>query len=139
MGEKHVNQRSNTLGAFFNLLLLKKQLHILVLSCQLVEETEAHVLVRLLIGFLLLGFFLSLSWGSSRACSSSGGGSSTASNIQDELLDIHAIKGLCEKAWPVWLHRDASSLQDGDNLVTGDGNLVISQDEGCIYASELVV
>jgi len=88
---------------------------------RLVEETETHVLVRLL---LLLFLLLLSSWGSgvttgsggSTTSSRGGSGTTTGANVQEEVLDILALESLwykcqscavraecptaaCEKSW----------------------------------------
>jgi hypothetical protein len=64
----------------------------------LVEETEAHILVRLLLCLLLLLFLGLLSSSSATGSTSSstwgGSGATTRSNVQQEVLDILSFKSL---------------------------------------------
>ena len=46
---------------------------------------------------------------------------------------------LGEKSGPVGLKLTSSSLQDGGDLLSGDGDIVISQDEGGVAAGKLRV
>jgi hypothetical protein len=64
---------------------------------RLVEETEAHVVVRLLLllGLLLSGGVLSGgTTGGSTTSSGGGGGTRAGTDVQEELLDILALKSL---------------------------------------------
>jgi hypothetical protein len=64
---------------------------------RLVEETEAHVVVRLLLllGLLLGGGVLSGgTTGGSTTSSGGGGGTRARADVQEELLDILALKSL---------------------------------------------
>jgi hypothetical protein len=64
---------------------------------RLVEETEAHVVVRLLLllGLLLGGGVLSGgTTGGSTTSSGGGGGTRAGADVQEELLDVLALKSL---------------------------------------------
>ena len=56
-----------------------------------------------------------------------------------ELKQITVVKVLYlgEEAGPVRLEVDSSSLEDGGDLLGGDGDIVISEDEGGVDAGEL--
>ena len=41
---------------------------------------------------------------------------------------------LGKESWPVRLNLDTSSLQDGGDLLRGDGNIIIGQDQGSVHA-----
>ena len=64
---------------------------------RLVEETEAHILVRLLLDLLLLlglGLLSSGSATSGSPSSSRGGSATTGSDVQQEVLDILSFESL---------------------------------------------
>jgi len=88
----------------------------------LVEQTEAHVVVGL-VGLLLLLLFLLLglggwsSGGGSGGSTSSRGGTDSGSDVGDQVLDVDALQGLGEEAGPVGLHLDVGGLQDGVDLL----------------------
>merc|ERR1719277_451891 len=108
----------------------------------LVKQTKAHVLVRLLRLFLLL-LLLGLSRGGATSgggsCSSCRRGTGRAADVGHQLLDVDALQGLREQAWPVRLNTDASSLEDGGQLVSRDGDLIVSKDQCGINTRQLVV
>merc|ERR1719370_581018 len=98
----------------------------------LVEQSEAHVIV-LFLGLLLL--FLLLGGLSSRGRS----GADSRAHVGDQGLQVSRLEGLGEEAGPVGLNIDTSSLEDGGDLLGGDGDIVISEDEGGVDAGELRV
>merc|ERR1719411_2584533 len=106
----------------------------------LVEETESHVVIGLLLGLflLLLLLFLSSGGGTTSSWGSSGGGSSASSgsNAGDELLDVAAGQSLGEKAGPEGFDGDLGGLQDRVDLLTSDVDVVIGEDEGGVDAGE---
>jgi hypothetical protein len=66
---------------------------------RLVEETETHILIRLLLSLLLLLFLWCLlgSSTSSSGCSRStwgSGGTTSRSDVQEDVFDIFAFEGL---------------------------------------------
>ncbi len=75
----------------------------------LIEQSESHVVIRLLRGFLLFG--LLLSGGGRASCANTG------SNVAQEVLDVDSLEGLGEEAGPVWLNVDLGGLQDGQDLL----------------------
>ena len=86
---------------------------------RLVEETEAHVVVRLLLLLLLLLLLFRCLSGSGSTtscwCSSRCGTSATGTNIREELLDVLALEGLCEEGCPYGLQFNVCrSRQSGD-------------------------
>lgn len=89
----------------------------------LVEQTEAHVVVRL-VGLLLLLLLLLLglggwsSGGGSRGSTTGGSGTNSGSDVGDQVLDVDALQGLGEETGPVGLHLDVGGLQDGVDLLT---------------------
>merc|ERR1719336_3535735 len=102
----------------------------------LVEQSEAHVIVlflRLLLLLLLLGGLSSRSRGST----SGGSGTDSGAHVGDQGLKVGGLEGLGEEAGPVGLNIDTSSLEDGGDLLGGDGNIVIGEDEGGVDAGEL--
>merc|ERR1719273_1506527 len=93
----------------------------------LVEQAEAHVIVFLL-GLLLLLFLLGgLSSGSTRP------------NVGDQSLEVSRLQSLREEARPVRLYLDTSSLKDGGDLLGGDGDIIVSENEGGVNAGKLGV
>jgi len=109
---------------------------------RLVEETEAHVLVGLLLLLLLGGLWGVLggsgTTGSTTSSSWGGGSATTGSNVQEQLLDILALEGLGEERSPDGLN--VGDLGSGDErleLVGGDLDTVIREDEGGVGGSEL--
>jgi hypothetical protein len=128
---------------------------------RLVEKTEAHVLV----GLLLLLFLLLLSCGRSIGSTASGGGSTTGSrgssaaawaNVQEQVLDILALKSLSHTSETVpwrWIvvsaHLGEKGSPDGLDvldlcgsderleLVGSDLDTVISEDESGVGGGEL--
>merc|ERR1719500_895697 len=102
----------------------------------LVEQAEAHVIVLLLGLFLLL---LLLGGGSSGSTSSSGSGTNTGSYVGDQGLEVGRLQSLGEEAWPIGLNINTSSLEDGGDLLRGDGNVIVSKDEGGVDAGKLGV
>merc|ERR1719187_276329 len=108
----------------------------------LVEEAESHVVVLLLGLFLLLLFLLLGGRSGGAAAGSGGGGSGTArahagADGGDEGLDVAAGQGLGEKAGPEGLHGHLSGLQDGGDLLTGDVDLVVGENECGVDAGQL--
>merc|ERR1719220_2088124 len=96
----------------------------------LVEQSEAHVIV-LFLGLLLLLLLLgSLSSRSSRSATSGGSGADSRAHVGDQGLKVSGLESLGEEAGPVGLNIDTSSLEDGGDLLGGDGNIVIGEDEG---------
>merc|ERR1719410_907423 len=89
----------------------------------LIEKSESHVIILFLFRFLLLGRSSISSWGSS---TTSGRGSGTT------------CRG-SSKSRPVWLYFNTSSLQDGRDLLWGDGNIIISQNKGSVNTCEFGV
>merc|ERR1719150_2760907 len=99
----------------------------------LVEQSEAHVIVLFLGLFLLL---LLLGGLSSRSATSGGSGADSRAHVGDQSLQVGGLEGLGEEAGPVGLNIDTSSLKDGGDLLGGDGNIVIGEDEGGVDAGE---
>merc|ERR1719188_2381795 len=89
----------------------------------LVEQSEAHVIVLFLGLFLLLlllGGLSSRSRGStasSRSASSGGSSTDSRAHVGDQGLQVGGLEGLGEEAGPVGLNIDTSSLEDGGNLL----------------------
>lgn len=54
----------------------------------------------------------------------------TSSNVADQVLNALLGKKLGEEAGPVGLDGDAGSLGDGDDVVGGDLEAVVGQDQG---------
>merc|ERR1719225_503950 len=111
----------------------------------LVEQSEAHVIV-LFLGLLLLLFLLGgLSSGSrgstasSRGATNGGSGADSRAHVGDQGLQVSGLEGLGEETRPVGLNIDTSSLKDGGDFLGGDGNIVVSKDEGGVDAGELRV
>ena len=46
---------------------------------------------------------------------------------------------LGEEAWPVRLNLNTSSLEDGGDLLGGDGDVIVGEDEGSVDAGKLRV
>merc|ERR1719150_198615 len=111
----------------------------------LVEQSKAHVIVLFLGLFLLLlllGGLSSRSRGStasSKGATSGGSSTDSRAHVGDQSLKVGRLEGLGEEAGPVGLNIDTSSLEDGGDLLGGDGNIVISEDEGGVDAGELRV
>merc|ERR1712181_134253 len=110
----------------------------------LVEQAEAHVVVllRLLLLLLLLRGLSSgsrCSTTSSRGSSSSRSSANTGPNVGDQGLEVGRLQSLGEEAGPVGLNINTSSLEDGGDLLRGDGDIVVSKDEGGVDASKLRV
>merc|ERR1719341_254425 len=99
----------------------------------LVEQAEAHVIVLLLGLFLLLLLLGGLSSGSR---SSSGSGTNTGSYVGDQGLEVGRLQSLGKEAWPIGLNINTSSLEDGGDLLRGDGNVIVSKDEGGVDAGK---
>merc|ERR1719374_161672 len=110
----------------------------------LVKKTESHVVARLVLAFFLLLFLLGLSrssigGGSSRGSSTrSRSSSNSRANVGDQALNVSRLQGLGEEAGPVRLDINTSSLQDGRDFLRSHSNIVVSEDEGGVNASELV-
>merc|ERR1719278_2576759 len=104
------------------------------------EQSEAHVIVLflgLLLLLLLLGGLSSGSRGctaSSRGATSGGSGAGSRTHVGDQGLQVSGLESLREEAGPVGLNIDTSSLEDGADLLGGDGNIVVSEDEGGVNA-----
>merc|ERR1719189_1217006 len=96
----------------------------------LVEQAEAHVIVFLL-GLLLLLFLL--------GGLSSGSRANTRPNVGDQGLEVSGLQSLREEARPVRLYLDTSSLKDGGDLLGGDGDIIVSENEGGVNAGKLGV
>ena len=98
----------------------------------LIEQSESHVVIRLL-GFLLLFFLGSLLSGASSGASSCGGGgswsscSNSRSHVAEEILDVHSLKSLGEEAGPVWLNVDLGSLEKSQDLLTLNKNVELNE------------
>merc|ERR1719341_2239893 len=110
----------------------------------LVEQAEAHVIVLLLGLFLLLlllgGFSSSSSTTGSRGSTSSGGsGTNTGPYVGDQGLEVGRLQSLGEEARPIGLNINTSSLEDGGDLLRGDGDVIVSKDEGGVDAGKLRV
>merc|ERR1719507_716975 len=109
----------------------------------LVEQAEAHVIVLLLGLFLLLLLLGSGSrcstTGSRGSTSSSGSGTNTGSYVGDQGLEVGRLQSLGKEAWPIGLNINTSSLEDGDDLLRGDGDVIVSKDEGGVDAGKLGV
>merc|ERR1719400_1638891 len=101
----------------------------------LVEQSEAHVIV-LFLGLLLLLLLLG-GLSSSRGGTSGGSSADSRAHVGDQGLKVGGLESLGEEAGPVGLNIDTSSLEDGGDLLGGDGNIVISEDEGGVDAGEL--
>merc|ERR1719234_1711998 len=93
----------------------------------LVEQAKAHVIV-LLLRLLLLLLLGGLSSGSrcsttgSRDGSSSRSGANSGPNVGDQGLQVGRLQSLGEEAGPVGLNINTSSLEDGGDLLRGDGD-----------------
>merc|ERR1719220_3111754 len=111
----------------------------------LVEQSEAHVIVLflgLLLLLLLLGGLSSRSRGStasSRGATSGGSSTDSGAHVGDQGLKVGGLESLGEETRPVGLNIDTSSLEDGGDLLGGDGNIVIGEDEGGVDAGKLRV
>merc|ERR1719150_1804781 len=111
----------------------------------LIEQSESHVIVLFLGLFLLLlllGGLSSRSRGStasSRSATSGGSSTNSRAHVGDQGLQVGGLESLGEETGPVGLHIDTSSLEDGGDLLGGDGNIVVSEDEGGVDAGELRV
>merc|ERR550519_2285091 len=106
---------------------------------KLVEQTESHIVIFLLLFNLLFllgwGITCSRCLGSSSATGSRGS-SYAASDVGDQVLQVNRLESLGEESGPVRLEFDISCLEDGGQLLGGDGDIVISEDEGSVGASE---
>merc|ERR1719400_859380 len=105
----------------------------------LVEKSESHVVIGFFLRLFLLFFFGSLlssgsSW-SSTTCTCSRGGTDSRSNVGDEILDVDGLEALGKKTRPERLHGDVGGLQDGRDLLGGDGNIIVGEDQGGIDTS----
>merc|ERR1719220_2754374 len=112
----------------------------------LVEQAEAHVIVLLFRLFLLLLLLGGLSSGSrcsttgSRgSTSSSGSGANSGPYVGDQGLEVSRLQGFGEEAWPVGLNINTSSLEDGGDLLGGDSDVIVGEDEGGVDAGKLRV
>merc|ERR1719318_14901 len=97
---------------------------------ELIEKSESHVVIFFLLRLLLL---------LSRSSFSSRGRPNTGPYCGDQGLQVTGLKGLSEESWPIWLNINTGSLQDGGQLLGGDGNIVIGEDEGGVHAGEFRV
>merc|ERR1719195_780358 len=104
----------------------------------LVEQSEAHVIV-LFLGLLLLLLLLGGLSSRSRGSTSSRSSADSRAHVGDQGLQVGGLESLGEEAGPVGLNIDTSSLEDGGDLLGGDGNIVIGEDEGGVDAGELRV
>merc|ERR1719500_1992068 len=104
----------------------------------LVEQAEAHVIVFLL-GLLLLLFLLRCISTGSRGGTSGGSSANTRPNVGDQSLEVSRLQSLREEARPVRLYLDTSSLKDGGDLLGGDGDIIVSENEGGVNAGKLGV
>merc|ERR1719195_53308 len=104
----------------------------------LVEQSEAHVIV-LFLGLLLLLLLLGGLSSGSRGSTAGGSGADSRAHVGDQGLQVGRLEGLGEEARPVGLNIDTGSLEDGGDLLGGDGNIVVSEDEGGVDAGELRV
>ncbi|GMR52802.1 hypothetical protein PMAYCL1PPCAC_22997, partial [Pristionchus mayeri] len=78
--------------------------------------------------------------GVSRGSSSGGSGGTTSDSGRDrgdEVGDVDSLEGLGEESRPERLNGDVGGLQEGGDLVSGDGDLVVLEDEGGVDASLL--
>merc|ERR1719397_1989646 len=105
----------------------------------LVEQAEAHVIVLLLGLFLLLLLLGGLSSGSRGSTSSGGSGTNTGPYVGDQGLEVGRLQSLGEEARPIGLNINTSSLEDGGDLLRGDGDVIVSKDEGGVDAGKLRV
>merc|ERR1719362_2134011 len=105
----------------------------------LVEQAEAHVIVLLLGLFLLLLLLGGLSSGSRGSTSSSGSGANSGPYVGDQGLEVGRFQSLGEEARPIGLNINTSSLEDGGDLLRGDGDVIVSKDEGGVDAGKLGV
>merc|ERR1719300_1685965 len=76
---------------------------------------------------------------SSRSATSGGSSADSRAHVGDQGLQVGGLEGLGEEAGPVGLNIDTSSLEDGGDLLGGDGNIVISEDEGGVNAGKFRV
>ena len=53
--------------------------------------------------------------------------------------DRATLAHLGEEAWPVGLHLNTGGLQDGVDLLGGDGDVIVGEDEGGVDTSQLGV
>lgn len=93
-----------------------------MLTNNLIEKSESHIVIGSFISrfFLFLLFFLgsSGSWGSSSGWSGSWTCSGSGSNAGDQFLDINTFQCLGEQAWPVWFDLNVSGFQNCGNFFT---------------------
>ena len=90
---------------------------------RLVEETESHVVVGLLLLLLLLLLLgrLGRSCAAGRCwCRGRGGASTSRTDVGEDLLDVLALERLSEEGRPDRLELDARSGGQGDNFVRLD-------------------
>merc|ERR1719340_9811 len=103
----------------------------------LIEKAESHVIIFLLLGLLLLGLGGGGGTTGGSATSSGTGSSDTRADLGDQVLQVAALESLGEESGPVGLEVDSGSLEDGGDLLGGDGDVVIGEDEGGVHAGEL--
>merc|ERR1719232_170886 len=108
------------------------------LEIRLIEKPESHIIIFLLLRLFLLSRSCFSSRGST-TCSSRGGSSSrcradTRPNSGDEGLQVTGLQSLGKESWPVRLNLDTGRLEDGGDLLRGDGNIIIGQDQGSVHA-----
>jgi len=111
-----------------------------VRSKNLIEESESHIVIFLFLWLLLLLSRSSFSRSSSASSGSGSSGSGSRANSSphsgDQGLQVAGLEGLGEESWPVWLDINTSSLEDGSQLLWGDGDVIISKDESSIDTGE---
>merc|ERR1719266_2903851 len=68
-----------------------------------------------------------------------GSSANTRPNVGDQGLEVSGLQSLREEARPVRLYLDTSSLKDGGDLLGGDGDIIVSENEGGVNAGKLGV
>merc|ERR1740123_1915759 len=108
------------------------------LTVKALEKPKSRsILILLLLGGLSSSSRCSTtgSWGSATSGSSADAGS----NVGDQGLEVSGLQSLGEEAGPVRLNLDTSSLEDGGDLLGGDGDVIVGEDEGSVDAGKLRV